>query len=82
MAYVAKRPFSAPPADVIGTVTFTDASYRGRAFTGTYDLVKDFQAGGNGIGFISVRETDGKKTRITVNGEGVGYTVNVTGEPL
>lgn len=74
--------FTATLTDVIGTVTFAAGIYRGEPVVGDYDLVKDFQAGGNGVGFVTVRETDGKKTRITVLGEGQGYTVALTGETV
>lgn len=74
MTYVARKPFSATVAAVIGTVSFTNGLYRGKLFTGDYDLVKGYQDGGNGEGFVTIRETSGKKTRITVDA-GKGYTV-------
>lgn len=79
MTYTAKRPFSANTNEVIGLVTFTNATYRGKPVTGEFDLVKGFQAGGNGPGFVTVRETSGKKTRFTVPGENVGYQVREVG---
>ena len=76
MAYVAKKPFTANQDDVVAQVTFTEATYRGLAFTGTYGMVKGFVTGGNGFGFVTVMEANGKKTRVTVAGDGVGYTVS------
>jgi len=79
-SYIARRPFGAASEEVIGTVTFTNALYRNKPIEGTFDLVKDFQAGGNGTGgtngFVTVREANGKKTRIAVV-EGSGYNLNL-----
>jgi len=79
-SYIARRPFGAASEEVIGSVTFTNALYRNKPIEGTFDLVKEFQAGGNGTGgtngFVTVRETNGKKTRIAVV-EGAGYEVKL-----
>lgn len=81
MTYVARKPFSATVAAVIGTVSFTNGLYRGKPFTGDFDLVKGYQDGGNGEGFVTIREADGKKTRITV-AAGKGYSVALNGETV
>jgi len=76
MAYTAKRPFIASEEHVIGTVNFTNAIYRNKPFEGTFDLIKGFQEGGNGDGFVTIREPNGKRTRVTVHKED-GYEINL-----
>ncbi len=79
MTYIARKPFSATVAAVIGTVSFTNGLYRGKPFSGEYDLVKGYQDGGNGEGFVTIREANGKKTRITVGADN-GYSVTLAGD--
>lgn len=60
------------------TVTVTAGTYRGVAYAGTYPMAADFKPHAKKAGgFVTVVATaDGQKQRVTVEGEGVGYTVN------
>jgi len=67
--------------EVIGTVTFTDGSFHKQPHNGTWDLVKDFHpfaAADKVGGFITVRDEDNHKRRVTVPGKDIGYTITLT----
>lgn len=80
MSYVAKRPFTAKPEDVIGLVHFTNAMYRNKPVEGTFALIKGYQDGGNGEGFITIREPGGKRSRVTVFKD-KGFTLDLKEQP-
>lgn len=77
------RSFTATSDQVIGSVEITNGTYRNKPLNGKFDLVKDFQPANGadrtgGVGFLTIREESGKKTRVTVPNEGNGYTVSLT----
>lgn len=69
---------------VIGSVKVAHGSYRNKPIAGTFDLVQDYKPSTTGLGFVTIREDSGKRTRIRVDNTRNTFRIvlNATGKAL
>lgn len=69
---------------VIGSIKIMHGSYRNNQVEGTFDLVQGYKESARGTGFVTIREENGKRTRIKLenSAEAFRITLNAHGKDM